>query len=137
MFVADFALWRLQEAGAGTFSPDTGNAAQVLALSAAVERLLESPSERTHRLAVQVNCWDVLFRRIQDAADVRQAREGAQAEYYRQFNVKPATNPRSRQLAQVRRTVAAHKKPASPSLSASQQSVLYICLPGCREEPRK
>lgn len=69
-----------------------------------------------------------IFRRTQDAADVRQAREGAQAEYYRQFNFKPAINPRSRQLAQVRRTVAAHNKPASPSLSATQRSVFY-CLP--------
>ncbi len=47
---------------------------------------------------------------------MRQAREGAQAEYYRQFNFKPAINPRSRQLAQVRCAVAAHKTPASPSL---------------------
>jgi hypothetical protein len=41
---------------------------------------------------------------LQDAADVRHAREGAQAEYYRQFSFRPAINPRSRQMAQVRAT---------------------------------
>lgn len=32
---------------------------------------------------------------------MRHAREGAQAEYYRQFSFRPAINPHSRQLAQV------------------------------------
>ena len=32
---------------------------------------------------------------------MRHAREGAQAEYYRQFSFQPAINPRSRQMAQV------------------------------------
>lgn len=38
---------------------------------------------------------------MQDAADVRHSRDGAQAEYYRQFSFRPAINERSRQLAQV------------------------------------
>ena len=33
---------------------------------------------------------------------MRHARDGAQAEYYRQFSFQPAINPRSRQMAQVR-----------------------------------
>ena len=44
----------MQEAQAGPFTPDTGNAAQVLAASGAGERLFETPAERAHRLAVQV-----------------------------------------------------------------------------------
>jgi hypothetical protein len=35
---------------------------------------------------------------------VRHAREGARAEYYRQFSFQPAINPRSRQMAQVHDT---------------------------------
>lgn len=45
----------VQEMSAGPFKPDTGNAAAVLARSGAVERLWESPDERTYRLAVHVS----------------------------------------------------------------------------------
>lgn len=57
-----------------------------------VEHLSESSS--VHRLTLSPTS-------MQDAADVRHARECAQAEYYRQFSFRPAINERSRQLAQV------------------------------------
>jgi hypothetical protein len=47
-----------QEALEGTFSPDTGNAAEVVARTAPLERLWETAAQRSHRLAVQVGLYD-------------------------------------------------------------------------------
>lgn len=56
-----------QEALEGTFSPDTGNAAEVVARTAPLERLWETPAQRSHRLAVQVGPHERVLKEGVDA----------------------------------------------------------------------
>jgi hypothetical protein len=70
---------------------------------------------------------------LQDAADVRHAREGAQAEYYRQFSFRPAINPRSRQLAQARATIG-HQRWGDVILQLSLRVVQLTSKVDARQE---
>ncbi|KAL4451782.1 hypothetical protein ABPG75_007444 [Micractinium tetrahymenae] len=76
------------DADACTFRPDTGNAVQVLALSASrAGNLLESPQERYERLA------------LEEAARRTARRAAKEAEVYGSLEFRPQLNPRSLAMA--------------------------------------
>ena len=70
-----------------TFSPDIGNAANILRQSRHVHRLVETPEERAERLA------------FEDADRKRVGQREREREYYSQFTYEPELNEKSRRLA--------------------------------------
>lgn len=69
-----------------TFSPDIGNAANILRQSRHVHRLVETPEERAERLA------------FEDADRKRVGQREREREYYSQFTYEPELNEKSRRL---------------------------------------
>ena len=70
-----------------TFSPDIGNAANILRQSRHAHKLIETPEERAERLA------------FEDADRKRTGQREREREYYSQFTYEPELNEKSRRLA--------------------------------------